>query len=139
MWIKRSPGSAPSVHRSIEAFGPPFGFVPNLAAEMAAEPAALAAYLNILNGLASSGLSPVEQQLVMIAASHANEAPYNLAVHVAVALQLGGEPGVVQAAAGRLPVNNRRLEALRQFAEALSVGRGHDPLPDPLIPKQKTH
>ena len=106
-----------------------FGFVPNLAVAMAREPSALAAYLGMLQSLGASALSPLEQQLVMIAASVANEAPYNIAVHATVATMLGGEPELVQAAAEGRQLTDARLEALRRFSEALTVGRGQVPTP----------
>jgi AhpD family alkylhydroperoxidase len=101
-----------------------FGFVPNLAVAMAAEPSALAAYLGVLQGLGASALTPLEQQLVMIAASVVNEAPYNVAVHATAATSLGGDPELVNAIAEGRPVADAKLEALRQFAEALTIGRG---------------
>jgi len=106
-----------------------FGFVPNLAVAMADEPSALTAYLGVLEALGSSALSPLEQQLVMVAASAANEAPYNTAVHAAVATMLGGDREMVQTATEGRPVADAKLEALRRFAEALTVGRGQVPTP----------
>jgi AhpD family alkylhydroperoxidase len=106
-----------------------FGFVPNLAVAMAAEPSALAAYLGLLEGLSSSALSPLEQQLVMVAASVANEAPYNIAVHATAASLLGGDPELVKSAAEGGPLDDAKLAALRRFAEALTVGRGQVSIP----------
>jgi pimeloyl-ACP methyl ester carboxylesterase/alkylhydroperoxidase family enzyme len=101
-----------------------FGFVPNLAVAMAAEPSALDAYLEMLKGLGSSSLTPLEQQVVMIAASYANEALYNVAVHATIATQLGGDTAMVRAVSEGRPLADARLEALRLLAEALTVGRG---------------
>jgi AhpD family alkylhydroperoxidase len=120
---------APAAQNAFDQMRQLFGFVPNLAVAMAAEPSALAAYLAVLQGLDSSALTPLEQQLVMIAASVANEAPYNIAVHATTATQLGGDPELVQAAVEGRPVTDARLEALRRFAQALTVGRGQVPSP----------
>jgi pimeloyl-ACP methyl ester carboxylesterase/alkylhydroperoxidase family enzyme len=119
-----APAPPAAAHDALDQMQRLFGFVPNLALCMAAEPSALAAYLAILNGLGSSSLSPLEQQLVMIAASYANEAPYSRAVHAAVARQLGGDAALVEAASEGRPLADPKLEALRLFAEALTVGRG---------------
>jgi AhpD family alkylhydroperoxidase len=119
------PNDAPvAAQAALEQMQQAFGFVPHLAVAMAAEPSALAAYLGLLQGLGASELSPLEQQLVMIAVSVANEAPYNIAVHAAVATMLGADPALVRAASEGRPLPDANLEALRRLAEAFTLGRG---------------
>jgi AhpD family alkylhydroperoxidase len=123
-------GAAPlAAQGSLDQMRQLFGFVPNLAVAMADEPSALAAYLGLLHGLGSSALSPLEQQVVMVAASVSNEAAYNVAVHATAAMMLGGDAELVKAAAEGRPVADAKLEALRRLAEALTVGRGQVPTP----------
>jgi AhpD family alkylhydroperoxidase len=101
-----------------------FGFVPNLAVTMAAVPAALETYFHALQAFGDTPLTAVEQQIVLMSVSRANQADYSLAVHTALALKVGGEPGVVRAIGTGRSVPDARLAALRRFTEALTVGRG---------------
>jgi AhpD family alkylhydroperoxidase len=101
-----------------------FGFVPNLAVAMAPVPAALEAYFHALQAFSETPLTPVEQQIVLMSVSRANQADYSLAVHAALALKVGAEPGVVQAVGTGRSIPDVRLAALRRFTEALTVGRG---------------
>ncbi len=101
-----------------------FGFVPNLAVAMAAVPAALEAYFHALQAFGETPLTAVEQQIVLMSVSRANQADYSLAVHTALALKVGAEPGVVRAIGTGRSVPDARLAALRHFTEALTVGRG---------------
>lgn len=102
-----------------------FGFVPNLAVVMAAEPATLESYFHSLQTFARTALSPIEQQVVLMTVSHANRADYSLAIHAASATKLGAAPEVVRAVARGRPVADARIEALRRFTERLTVTRGH--------------
>ena len=103
-----------------------FGFTPNLAVKMAADPAAPEGYLAALHAFGhSTALSPVEQQLVLIAASAANEARYSVAVHATVAGLLGAEETVVKAAAAGTPIAEPRLAALQALTTAVTVNRGN--------------
>jgi uncharacterized peroxidase-related enzyme len=100
-----------------------FGFVPNLAVAMAAEPQALGAYLQVLGSFDGGSLSPVEQQLVMIVASQTNEAPYSVAVHGTLALKLGASAEVIDAASHGRPIADPKIAALQRFTKALILGR----------------
>jgi len=101
-----------------------FGFVPNLALTMATVPAALEGYFHVLQAFHDTPLSPVEQQIVLMSVSRANEADYSLAIHAALALKLGAEPAVVRAVGGGRSIVDTKLSALRRFTEALTVCRG---------------
>jgi AhpD family alkylhydroperoxidase len=100
-----------------------FGFVPNLGLAMALEPAALDTYLAMLQGIGQTSLTPVEQQVVMVAASRANEASYGIAVHSTLAAKLGAGPAVVNALRHGNALPDAKLEALREFASEFTVGR----------------
>jgi len=101
-----------------------FGFVPNLAVAMSAEPKALEAYLHLLTSFGQTSLSPVEQQLVLLVASQANAANYGVAVHATVAQSLGVEAAILAAAKAGQPIPDPKLAALQRFTQALTVGRG---------------
>jgi AhpD family alkylhydroperoxidase len=95
-----TPATAPNTAKPLlDATAGIFGFVPNLAVAMSADPAALEGYLSALHAFGhTSALSPIEQQLVLITASVANEADYSVAVHASVAAKLGGDGALVHAA-----------------------------------------
>jgi AhpD family alkylhydroperoxidase len=102
-----------------------FGFTPNLAVKMAADPASLEGYLAALGAFTqTTALSPVEQQIVLIAASAANEARYSVAVHATVAGMLGADEVVIKAAAAGAPIAEPRLAALQALTTAITVNRG---------------
>ncbi len=101
-----------------------FGFVPNLAVTMATVPATLEAYFHALQAFGETPLSAIEQQIVLMSVSRANQADYSLAIHAALALKLGAEPGIVHAVGTGRSLPDVRLAALRRFTEALTIGRG---------------
>jgi AhpD family alkylhydroperoxidase len=101
-----------------------FGFTPNLAVAMSADPAALEGYLHALLAFGHTTLNPIEQQIVLMAVSRANEAEYSVAVHATLAAKLGAASDVIQAVATGRPVAEPRFAALQRFAEVLTVGRG---------------
>ena len=102
-----------------------FGFKPNLAVAMAAEPAALAGYLGVLKAFTDvAALTATEQQFVLMAVSRANRADYSVAVHATVAAKLGADPALIRAAAAGETLADARLAALQRFATALTLARG---------------
>lgn len=121
-WI--APGISEAATQSLARLCEQFGFVPNLALALAAEPAALDGYVQALQAFGQTHLSPLEQQIVMIAASRANAALYSVAVHATVASQLGATESTVVAARDGKLVDDARLAVLQHFAEALMLGRG---------------
>jgi AhpD family alkylhydroperoxidase len=101
-----------------------FGFVPNLAVAMAAVPATLEGYFHVLQAFGDTPLSPIEQQIVLMSVSRANQADYSLAIHTALALKLGADPSLVKAVGTGASIADAKLSALRRFTEAATVGRG---------------
>jgi alkylhydroperoxidase family enzyme len=107
-----------------------FGFVPNLAVVMAAEPATLESYFHALQAFGQTSPSPIEQQIVLMAVSRANGADYLLAIHAALAAKLGVAPDVVKAMGTGGHVQDPELAALRRFTERLTTGRGQVEQPE---------
>jgi AhpD family alkylhydroperoxidase len=100
-----------------------FGFVPNLGYALAVEPSALGAYLATLQALGGTSLSPIAQQVAMVAASRANAADYGVAVHATLAGKLGASPEMVAALRTGGPIADPQLEAVRRFATAVASKR----------------
>jgi alkylhydroperoxidase family enzyme len=114
------PAARPLLTKSREIFG----FVPNLAITMAAVPATLEGYFHVLQAFGDTPLTPIEQQIVLMSASHANQADYSLAIHAAFATKLGADPVVVKAVVTGESISDDRLAALRRFTEVLTIARG---------------
>jgi AhpD family alkylhydroperoxidase len=100
-----------------------FGFVPALGYALAVEPSVLGAYAGMLQALGATSLSPVGQQVAMVAASHANAAAYGVAVHSTLAKKLGASDEVVQALRRGDDLADPTLEAIRRFATAIAANR----------------
>jgi AhpD family alkylhydroperoxidase len=91
--------SAPQGARpTLEAAKERFGFLPNLLGEFAAAPPALEAYVTLNGLLEKTSLSPVEQQLVLLAVSVANGCDYCVAAHTAGLKQSGFDADELEAA-----------------------------------------
>jgi pimeloyl-ACP methyl ester carboxylesterase/alkylhydroperoxidase family enzyme len=100
-----------------------FGFVPVLTYALAAEPAVLGAYLGWLGALGETSLDPIAQQVAMTAASHANASVYGASVHPTLAGKLGASPELVSEMRAGGTLSDPKLEAVRQFADAIAAKR----------------
>ena len=109
----------------LEAFKKAFGFVPNLYAVFAESPAALQGALAIGEAFSKSTLSPVEQQLVALAVSEANDCQFCMAAHSTIAKHMAkADPALVAAAREREPLPDTKLDALVSFTRKLVEQRG---------------
>lgn len=107
-----------------------YGMIPNLYAKMAEAPALLQAYLQIAELFARSGLTPVEQQVVLLTVSRVNGCGYCVGAHSVLA-DMGGVPAeVTDAIRTDAPIADARLEALRRFTARLVEARGWLPEAD---------
>ena len=100
------------------------GFVPSLYAVFAENPAVLDAYNALAEFLGKSGLSPLEQQIVLITTSVENECHFCVAAHTAIAEGQGLDMGVIAALRDDRALADTRLEALRKFTKAAVIDRG---------------
>jgi pimeloyl-ACP methyl ester carboxylesterase/alkylhydroperoxidase family enzyme len=98
-----------------------FGFVPNLGYALGAEPAVLDVYIQMLLALGQTVLDPVAQQVALGAASYANSADYAVQVHATLAAKAGAPRQVVDAIRNGAPLQDRKMEAVRQFAAAIAT------------------
>ncbi|HEV8107323.1 MAG TPA: carboxymuconolactone decarboxylase family protein [Burkholderiales bacterium] len=118
--------SAPAASRPLlESIQRAFGFVPNLFGVFAESPAALGGALAIFEAFSKSSLSAAEQQLVMIAASEANDCGYCVAAHSTIAKRMVKvAPALVDAARRREPLADAKLDALVRFTRQVVEQRG---------------
>ena len=100
------------------------GFFPSLYAVFAENPAVLNAYMQLSDQLAKTGLSPLEQQVVTIAASVENECHFCVAAHTTIAEGQGLDLGVIEAVREDRAIADPKLEALRVFTKKVVVDRG---------------
>lgn len=101
-----------------------WGFVPTLHATLAESPAALEGYDTLFGLVGRSTMAPAEQQVVFLAVSVFHACEYCVAGHtyLARAARLG-EPAIEALRSGG-PIADPRLQALRDFAEAVVRERG---------------
>src|ERR1700754_1569641 len=101
------------------------GFIPNLAAAIAASPTALQGFVGLQTALRGSTLTGLEREIVGITVSRFNDCAYSLAAHSTFARAQGGDETLVAALLAGEPLSEPRLEALRAFTLALLEQRGH--------------
>jgi uncharacterized peroxidase-related enzyme len=101
------------------------GFVPNLYAHLAEAPAALEAYFNLSAQFDKTSLTPVERQIVLLAASVENRCEFCVAAHSMIAVKMVGAPTeVVAALRDATTIQDSRLQALADFTRAVVSSRG---------------
>ena len=89
-----------------------FGFVPNVLKIQAEAPALIKGYLTLSSIFGESGLSPAEQQTILLTASIANECNYCGAAHSGGALGAGVSPEDVEAIRTGGTLGDPKLNAL---------------------------
>jgi len=102
------------------------GFAPNLYALMANNPALLDAYTYAYATFRENGgLSPVEQEVVFIAAAVENECHYCVAAHSFVADKMSKVPAeVTDVMRNNTTIGDSKLQALSEFTKAVVRERG---------------
>ena len=118
--------TAPAASRQLlESIARGFGFVPNLFGVFAESPAALRGALAIYEAFSTSSLSPADQQLIMLAASEANDCEYCVAAHSTLAKRMAKmDAALVDAVRRRAPLSDARLDALVTFTRKVVEQRG---------------
>lgn len=102
-----------------------FGFVPNLLARLAESSATLQAYLELSVLVETTALTPVEQQVVLLAASVENQCTYCIAAHSMMAKGMAkADATLVEALRQQQPLPDKKLNALAVFARAVVNLRG---------------
>jgi uncharacterized peroxidase-related enzyme len=121
-----TPDTAPAASRPLlEGIQQSFGFVPNLFAVFAESPAALEGALAMGRAFSRSTLTSLEQQLVALAVSEANDCAFCMAAHSTLAKRVAkADPRLVAAVRSRQPLSDAKLEALVAFTRKLVEQRG---------------
>lgn len=100
------------------------GFIPSLYGVLAENPAALKGYQTLADIFGTSGLTPLEQQVVTIAASVENECHFCVAAHSAIAAGQKLDSDVINSIRENEPIADAKLEALRTFTKKTVIQRG---------------
>ena len=111
---------------SLAKFTENFGFLPYIAGAFAESPASLNGLLVFMSafGAKEMSLSPVERQIVLLAASALNRCEYCTAAHSMIASGRGVSRAEIKNLQGGLPLEDHKLEALRRFTETIVEQRG---------------
>lgn len=99
-------------------------FIPNLHRVLAESPETLTAYDALFGLFAKSSLSPAEQQVVYLSAIYIHECEYCMAGHSVLAKMAKLPDQAVRAIRDDRAIADARLEALRQFTQAMVRQRG---------------
>ncbi len=121
--LETSDGAAREVLEKAKA---QVGFIPNMYANMVNSPGLLDTYLDgYARFRASSGFSPVEQEVVFLVISRANGCGYCTAAHSMIADKMSKVPAnVLEAVRNGTPIADRKLTALATFTKAMFTTRG---------------
>ncbi|MFA5952234.1 MAG: carboxymuconolactone decarboxylase family protein [Hyphomicrobium sp.] len=114
--------SLPQIERSLKNYG----FFPKLHQILAEAPAAYQAYLDTFALFENNTtFSPLEQQVVFMAANYENICHYCVPGH-SFLMQMKKMPAdVIEALREGLPIKDRKLEALRTYTRLLLEKHGH--------------
>ena len=122
--IHTTESAPPSSQSTLDHVKRAFGFVPNILGVLAESPAALEMYVSASKAFDQSELTPLERQVVLMAASRENGCDYCLAAHSMAAKAAGASDTTVLALRNGLPADDNRLEVLRRFTQAVVRKRG---------------
>lgn len=111
----------------LEAAQKKLGLIPNMYARMAQLPGLLSTYLHGYEMFrAQSGLTSVEQEVVLLTISRENGCEYCVAAHSMVAKVMSNVPqNVLDEVRAGAPIADARLQALTEFTKAMVHKRGN--------------
>lgn len=117
--------SAPEAAKPIlQASLKSYGFVPNLYATMAEAPTILEGYITLSTIFGKTDLSETERQIILMTNNRLNGCKYCMAAHTTLSQMGGVAEDVIAALRNNTPIQDRKLEALRQFSIAINENRG---------------
>jgi uncharacterized peroxidase-related enzyme len=101
------------------------GFIPNLFTTLARQRGTVESFAALDGAFVQSSLSPIERQVVLLAASVENVGRYCVAGHTLFARKIGMPEATITALRNASPVEDERLAALQSFVQQLIQLRGH--------------
>jgi AhpD family alkylhydroperoxidase len=112
----------PDSGKTLAALEANIGFIPNLAAAIAASPTALKGFVGLQTALRGSTPTGLEREVVAITVSRHNDCAYSLAAHSTVARRQGGDEALIAALVAGARLADERLHTLRAFTEGQPGG-----------------
>ena len=120
-----NPDTAPGgAGESLKASQKSLGFIPNLHAVMAEQPALLEAYKAMAGFSAETGLSPTEQQVVFQVSNFENGCTYCVAAHSVISDGQKVPADVTDALRAGQAIADAKLNALATYARLVVTDRG---------------
>ena len=101
------------------------GFIPNMFRALANSPSTLNGFAALLEANDGGTLSPVERQIVQLAASIENQGKYCVAGHSSFAARMGLPVEPIAAIREGRQLPDKRYQGLADFTRALVRNRGH--------------
>ena len=102
------------------------GFIPNIMGTMAEAPSTLKAYVQLIELMGATSLTPQEQRLLTLAVSKENECGYCLAAEGMLAHKVAKVPlDEVQATQERRSLSDEKLNIFVNFVREVASNRGH--------------
>ena len=119
--------TAPAANQPIlTGIGSKMGFVPNMYGVMGRSEAVLGGYLALDSFFEKTSFSPVERNLIFLAASRANGCQYCVPAHSTILKQfLKVDPAVVASVRAGEPIGNTKLDALVHLTDEIVRTHGH--------------
>ena len=105
-------------------------FVPNLYATMAESPSLLKGYTTLANIFNGTNFSETERQIILMTNNRLNGCNYCMSAHSALSKMGGVADDVIESLRAGTPINDDKLEALRQFTVVINETRGWPKEPD---------
>jgi uncharacterized peroxidase-related enzyme len=126
LFVPQAVESAPEKSRAIlQNVNKAFGFIPNLMATFANNPSVLEGYLALDGVFEKGSFTPVERQLILLAASVENKCDYCTAAHSTIAKGfLHAAPEIVSAIRNSAPIPDKKTEALVNLTREIVRERG---------------
>ncbi|WP_327324381.1 carboxymuconolactone decarboxylase family protein [Streptomyces sp. NBC_01210] len=126
MFTEHTLESAPAAsRRSMESTIKHLGHLPSAVARLAASPHLLDGFLKLSAMFEQTTLDPVAREVVVMTVAARNECHVCVAMHTGKLRSLGAEEELIAALCEQKPLDDERLEAVRQFAlEVLRTAGG---------------
>jgi uncharacterized peroxidase-related enzyme len=101
------------------------GFIPNMFRALANSPSTLSGFVAMVEANDGGTLSPIERQIVQLAASIENQGSYCVAGHSSFAARMGLPLEPIAALREGGPLVDKRYQGLADFTRAVVRKRGH--------------
>ncbi|MCU7722375.1 carboxymuconolactone decarboxylase family protein [Actinoplanes sp. KI2] len=128
MFTQHTLESAPAASRPfIEATVEHLGHLPDAVSKLAESPEMLGGFLQASGLFEASTLDPLAQEVLVMTIATRNGCRVCIAMHTGRLRQLEADPALITALRGQTPVDDPRLEAMRQFTLRVLATTGDVP------------